>query len=128
MSTPDTSPVNELLRELRLVAGAGDLPPKGHTGLAARAADEIERLQSLIRAQSTPKDEMLAFFLAFFEGWPEGSKLTLTDIEALERARAKVAAFTSPGCGEVDLTRPACGQGDERGRKPTENTVMRWQD
>jgi hypothetical protein len=46
MSDPRCSPkTTELLRELRLVASAGDLPPKGHPGLAARAADEIERLE-----------------------------------------------------------------------------------
>lgn len=45
-------------------------------------------------AKAAQKDEMLAFFLAFFEGWPADSKLTLTDMEALDRARAKVAAMS----------------------------------
>lgn len=40
----------ELLRELRLVANAGDLPPKGHPTLAQRAADEIERLLGVAQA------------------------------------------------------------------------------
>lgn len=40
------------------------------------------------------KDEMLAFFLAFFEGWEPETKLTLTNMEALERARVTVAALS----------------------------------
>ena len=43
----------------------------------------------------TQKDEMLAFFLAFFEKW-EASILHLTDMEALDRARVKVASLSSP--------------------------------
>jgi len=41
-SSPETE---TLLRELKLVAGAGDVPPKGHMSLAQRAIDEIERLR-----------------------------------------------------------------------------------
>ena len=42
--SPERALADELIRELRIVANAGDLPPKGHPNLARRAADEIERL------------------------------------------------------------------------------------
>lgn len=49
--------------------------------------------------------EALAFFMAFFENMPEGSALTLTDLTALDRARARLrlAAPVPPADGAGDL-------------------------
>ncbi len=39
--------MSEIVKDLRKIVG--DLPPDGHPGLAKRAADEIERLQTAMR-------------------------------------------------------------------------------
>lgn len=36
---------DDLIEQLRKIERAGDIPPKGHPGLAKRAADEIESLR-----------------------------------------------------------------------------------
>jgi hypothetical protein len=69
------SPETEtLLRELRLVANAGDVPPRGHTSLAKRAADEIERLCGLAPSPDLwrPMDTVPR----------DGSKIMLTGVTA----------------------------------------------
>jgi hypothetical protein len=48
---PTSAASEELIRELELVASAGDVAPKGHPSLAQRAADEIKRLR--VAAQSS---------------------------------------------------------------------------
>lgn len=41
--------MDDLIEQLRKIERASDIPPKGHPGLAKRAADEIERLRGIIK-------------------------------------------------------------------------------
>lgn len=66
--------MSDIVKELRLVADAGDIPPRGHPALATRAADEIERLTALLR-KARP------FVERFAKGAASTDKL-LDDIDA----------------------------------------------
>jgi hypothetical protein len=41
--------MTDIIQELRLVECAGDVAPKDHAPLAGRAADEIERLRTMLK-------------------------------------------------------------------------------
>jgi hypothetical protein len=100
-----TADIPSLIHKLRnapqLVGtfGRGDPDPldEYRPGMTGEERDWLIKLAEQAQTDSvspSQKDEMLAFFLAYFDEWPFGTQLTLTNMAALERAREKVAKLS----------------------------------